>query len=314
MKKYQKLCLDYIKNDNFDDIISKNNQKTIIQKIRNERHQFIKKSYPPAINYVIDVALKSKLYRIDKKNQEHIKHTINKSNKKCPNILCYSGILDVNYICLACTNKFCKKCEAQITDQGYSHTCKKEDLDSINTIDKLVKCPKCKLPVTKSQGCDNITCSICKTNFDFITGKITSAGNHSDDTLTLKNHDLQPSIILAKDKKYNEEFLNLLRKIENKKPKDDSFKIVLSWLKRYIFLEEKMNGKEFEYNDPDYEEILNKISKRYENYKLSLNKKQAYFKYIALIQKFHAKNELTYEILEKFDKLITEQLRETLMS
>ena len=308
MKKYQTLCLEYVKNDNFDDLISKNNQKTIIQKIRDERHQFIKQSYPSAISYVIEVALKTKLNRIDKKNQEHIKHTVNKSNKKCPNILCYSGVLDVNYICLTCTNKFCKKCEAQITDEGYSHLCKKEDLDSISAIEKLVKCPKCKLPVTKSYGCDNMTCSICKTNFNFITGKISSAGNHSDDSLTLMNHNLQPSILFAKDGKYDEKLLNLLRKIENKKPGDDSFKIVLSWLKRYIILEEKMNGKEFDYKNPDYEEILNKISRRYENYKLSLNKKHSYFKFITLIQKYHEKNELTYEILEKIDKIVTDHI------
>lgn len=308
MKTYQKLCLDYVKNDNFDDIVSKNIQINLIQKIRDERHQFIKQSYPPAISYVIEVALKTKLNRIDKKNQDHIKHTINKSNKKCPNILCYSGILDVNYICLTCTNKFCKKCEIEITDEGYSHICKKEDLDSINAIEKLVKCPQCKLPVTKSYGCDNMTCSICKTNFDFISGKITKVGNHSDDSLVLKNYDLKPSILFTKDGKYDEKILNLLRKIEHKKPKDDSFKIVISWLKRYIILEEKMNGKEFDYPNPDYEEILNKISKRYENYKLSLNKKQTYFKFITLIQKHHEKNELTYEILEKIDKLIIEQI------
>ena len=39
----------------------------------------------------------------------------------------------------------------------------------------MVKCPGCKLPVFKNEGCDSISCSNCQTKFLYSTGK---AGGH----------------------------------------------------------------------------------------------------------------------------------------
>ena len=72
IEKYSKLCLNHLKNTNMEDIMTETNQNIILEKIRKERHEFIKREYPVAISYVIENALKSKLNRIDKKNKEHI--------------------------------------------------------------------------------------------------------------------------------------------------------------------------------------------------------------------------------------------------
>lgn len=286
-QKYAKLCVNHLKNSNIDDIMSETNHKIIIEKLRKERHDFIKKQYPIAISYVIENALKSKLNRIDKKNKEHIKNAIKNTNKKCPNIMCYSGILDVDFTCLSCTQKFCKKCEAKLKDDSPVHICKEEDLETIKMVEQFVKCPKCKLPVVRSYGCNHITCSICKTNFDYVTGKLASAGNHSNDTLVLRKY-VRPSVIISKECE-DSEILNYLRKIENKEPENYSFSNVLLLLKKYI-------------NEPpttieEINKLENTIAEKYEMYKISQKKKKEYHKYIILIQEEFQNKSLTKEFV-----------------
>ena len=293
LRKYSKLCLNHLKSANIDDIMTETNQKIILEKIRAERHEFIKKKYPIAISYVIENALKTKLNRVDKKNREHIKSVVGKTNKKCPNIMCYSGILDVDFTCLSCTQKFCKKCDAKLKDDE-DHVCKEEDLESIKILEQFVKCPSCKLPVIRSYGCNNITCSICKTNFDYETGKRTSAGNHSNDTLVLKKYD-RPFIIIFRESE-DSVLLNYLRRIENKEPENYSFNNVLFLLKKYI-------------NEPsESQEEINKsenlIAERYELYKKLQKKKQEYHKYILLIQEEYLNKTLTKEFVMKINNMM----------
>ena len=284
LQKYSKLCLNHLKNSNIDDIMTETNHKIILEKLRRDRNDFIKKQYPIEISYVIEKALKTKLNKIDKKNKDHIKTVIKNTNKKCPNIMCYSGILDVDFTCLSCTQKFCKKCEAKLKDE---HVCKEEDLESIKLVEQFVKCPKCKLPVVRSYGCNNITCSICKTNFDYVSGKLASAGNHSSDTLVLKKYD-KPSMIISKDCE-DSDLINYLRRIENKEPENYSFNNVLLLLKKYI-------------NEPpeslvEINKNENTIAERYELYKNSQKKKQEYHKYILLIQEEYQNKTLTKEFV-----------------
>ena len=212
-------------------------------------------------------------------------------NKKCPNIMCYSGILDIDFTCLTCTQKFCKKCEIKIGEE--EHICKKEDLESIKLVEKFVKCPKCKLPVVRSSGCDNITCSVCKTNFNYVTGKPSSAGNHSNDTLVLKKYD-RPFLNIFKESD-DSVMLNYLRLIENKEPESYSFSNVLTLLKKYI-------------NEPptSAEELIKNeklIAERYELYKKSIKKRQEYHKYIVRIQEEYLNKTLTKQLLSKINVL-----------
>ena len=154
-------------------------------------------------------------------------------------------------------------------------------------IEQFVKCPKCKLPVVRSYGCNNITCSICKTNFDYVSGKLASTGNHSSDTLVLKKYD-KPSMIISK---YCEDsdLINYLRRIENKEPENYSFSNVLLLLKKYI-------------NEPveslvEINKMEHLIAERYELYKNSQKKKQEYHKYILLIQEEYQNKTLTKEFV-----------------
>ena len=287
IKKYTKLIINHLKNDNSDDIFVETNKQLMIKKIRKERHEFILKEYPKAISFVIETSLKSKLNNIDKNNKEHIKEIVKKTNKKCPNIFCYSGILDVDFTCLSCCQTFCKKCE---TKKDENHVCKDEDIETLKVVDSFVKCPKCKLPVVRSYGCNNITCSICKTNFDYISGKVTVAGNHSKDTLVLKQ---QKKISrLLSEEKYDQIIVDYMIEIENKQPENYSFTNIISILKKYMSME-----NEDPKNIKELEKMERKMVENYEIYQKTKYKNKEYYKHMILIQEAYEKKNITLTFL-----------------
>lgn len=287
-KKYYKLCTVALLNDKKDDIIEENNAKLFIKKIREEKQKFIRQQYPKAIAYVIETCLQNKLKSIDKKNKEFLSKISVKTNKKCPDVLCYSGMLDIDNVCLSCSQKYCKTCEIKIkTDE--EHVCKNEDIESLKEIEKLVKCPKCKLPVIRSYGCNNITCSICNTNFDYVTGKLASAGNHSKDVYVPKKYE-KPSLTYSKKDIFDKDILHLLINIEDKEPVNYSFSNVLKELKKYL----ENESESLEYS----------ITHNYDKYKKTLQCKQYYFKYIKLIQSEIENDTLSFDFVKKINKLI----------
>ena len=287
IKKYTKLIINHLKNDNSDDIFAETNKQLMIKKIRKERHEFTLKEYPKAISFVIETSLKSKLNNIDKNNKEHIKEIVKKTNKKCPNIFCYSGILDVDFTCLSCCQTFCKKCE---TKKDENHVCKDEDIETLKVVDSFVKCPKCKLPVVRSYGCNNITCSICKTNFDYISGKVTVAGNHSKDTLVLKQ---QKKISrLLSEEKYDQIIVDYMIEIENKQPENYSFTNIISILKKYMSME-----NEDPKNIKELEKMERKMVENYEIYQKTKYKNKEYYKHMILIQEAYEKKNITLTFL-----------------
>jgi hypothetical protein len=202
---------------------------------------------------------------------------------------------------LTCGEQFCKKCEIKIKENE-KHVCKDEDLESIKTVDSLVKCPKCKLPVVKSYGCHNMTCSICKTNFDYITGTITRAGNHSNDNLVLKNFSKFTNIMIN-DGFTDNYVLNKIREIENSETENYSFNNILSPLKKYIILENE-HADNLEIIQNELYKYSEKIAENYEIYKLEKYKKKKYYKYMSLINYEYKNNSLNNEFIDKIYNLV----------
>jgi hypothetical protein len=257
-------------------------QKQMIDKIRLQRREFVKE-FPQAITLFIDYTLQSKLKKITKANKNIIDQMlINKIVKNCFNLFCV-GKLDENNKCLICEKMFCNDCEKGLKKDG-QHQCNPDDVATVKFVESLVKCPKCFLPVTRSFGCNFITCSVCKTNFDFVTGKKTKVGNHNTTTLVLKKLSNQkPSILYAKF--YDFEIIDKIKKFESLEPKDYVFQNVLNLLTKTS-------------NPYESVRITRLICKSYEIYKLNQVLRKRYYQFINYIRESHERNSLNINLVE----------------
>lgn len=90
-------------------------------------------------------------------------------NGHCPKLEC-EGVLIGTWICKLCSSVLCDKCSMHKKDY---HRCKKEDLLTKIQIDMDSKpCPKCRVPVFKVSGCDDMFCTQCHVFFSWRTLRI----------------------------------------------------------------------------------------------------------------------------------------------
>jgi hypothetical protein len=103
----------------------------------------------------------------------------------CPIPSC-EGIV-VKGICNVCVTNICNICfmvkmhnYKSLETPGDSHIC---DVDVLETLKLLMKdtknCPKCQVPIHKTEGCDQMFCVSCHTAFSWRTGKIESGVVHN---------------------------------------------------------------------------------------------------------------------------------------
>lgn len=108
------------------------------------------------------------LYDIDDNEKEEEKQRIFIGH--CPQPDC-KGFLNHRFKCGICENRACKVCK-QIRHKGSE--CKKEDIETAELLSQGTKpCPKCKIPIFRSVGCDHMFCTMCHTSFNWETGQIT---------------------------------------------------------------------------------------------------------------------------------------------
>mmetsp|Transcript_26486 Transcript_26486/g.23451 ORF Transcript_26486/g.23451 Transcript_26486/m.23451 type:complete len:137 (+) Transcript_26486:873-1283(+) len=96
----------------------------------------------------------------------------------CPIMNCnyfvFKDNADRAFYCDACKLSFCQKCD-QEWHQGMSCEQKKKDLEEDVEFNEYVKetscqkCPTCKRWVSRTEGCDKMTC-LCGTGFCYICG------------------------------------------------------------------------------------------------------------------------------------------------
>lgn len=174
--QYRKACLKHILKEHGTKAQKKIEQQEILENLRRDQKKFIVDTFPQAIALVAEVAMKTKIRRIEKQKAQTISDTLDSANRVCMNSFC-NGSLDEDFHCLSCNIRFCKKCEKRL---GNNHTCRKEDIESVDFIRAMVHCPHCTFPVEKSTGCNNITCSHCRKNFDYGTGKAGGGGSSNE--------------------------------------------------------------------------------------------------------------------------------------
>ena len=95
--------------------------------------------------------------------------------RNCPADDC-RGFLSSHYRCGLCEVWVCKEChEIKGKTKDSNHKCKKENVETAKLLMKDTKpCPKCNVPIFRSEGCQQMFCTMCHTPFDWVTGKIIS--------------------------------------------------------------------------------------------------------------------------------------------
>jgi len=183
LEKYYKVCFLQIDRDKGDMAKKEITQDKILERIRQERNLFIQREFPVAITRVANIALKSKMNRLEKKTHDKIKKDMEKAFKRCFNLNCF-GQLNKDYKCNYCDTQFCEMCEEE---KEPKHKCKQENIDTVNYVNTIVKCPKCKIPIERAQGCNSMTCAHCHTNFDYVSGQEGGHGS-SNTSVELREH------------------------------------------------------------------------------------------------------------------------------
>lgn len=251
LEKYSKICFDKLSGNFGKILLEAEITRCIVEKLRQDKLKYLE-NFPPSVMLVAKIALKKKLNSVDKNNLKKAEAICKRINVKCLEMFC-NGKLMSDGSCAVCKKTFCLKCDAQVNGGKDGHYCNQDDIDSKLAVEKLVKCPDCKIPVIKSWGCDNMTCPVCKINFSYTTGERVKHGNHQDTTIVIKETFYE----MVADK-YPEKDLELLKEIEAKKP-------VLP--KVHLFLKKYANDPEkaLKYSAREYQAVCI-ASKKMEHY------------------------------------------------
>ena len=84
------------------------------------------------------------------------------------------GLLSTQWKCATCEKYTCKECLVlKDTREDNGHVCKMEDVETAKLLASDTKpCPKCRVPIYKIMGCDQMWCTECHTGFSWRTGNI----------------------------------------------------------------------------------------------------------------------------------------------
>ncbi len=148
--------------------------ETNMEALRRARGVFIEEKFPVAIAYTAKMIMPQRLKKLDVQIKNKIEQQTKASKRTCMNLTC-SGSLDDSFVCLTCATQFCMECERR---KDNNHICLQSDVDSLKSIKLMIKCPECKIPIIRSQGCPNMTCANCGQHFIYTTGEKGGGGGH----------------------------------------------------------------------------------------------------------------------------------------
>lgn len=284
---YNKCCLKELSSTNNDSTRKTFEIMERIEKIRTEREVFIKTKLPVAVHYTAQIIMPMALKKIDKQTVAKINEQSNQSKRTCMNLMC-NGSLDDNLVCLTCSSKFCKECEVLLRS---GHVCRPEDVESVKEVNQMVRCPNCRLPVIKSQGCNYMTCSNCKQNFMYDSGQKGGGGNHHNADVNVKT-----KVLISNTYRDQLIRMNLLQEI-----------IDLEKLQPPVHNPQKINDilvKFFKNNFNDNPQLEHSLASEYEIYTKKKLKVQTYHRSMIEIEQLIIKQELTLQVIQEAKRLI----------
>jgi hypothetical protein len=157
-------------------------QKVIERRDKVNEIDKLMRQYKDQINEI-----KGKIYRL---SQEKYKIENGKSAEveevvkffgHCPKENC-RGFINSSWNCGICKTKVCKSCKEEIAEESddsasAKHECNPEILESLSKIKRDSKpCPKCKSMIYRIEGCAQMHCTMCHTNYNWQTGEIVTKG------------------------------------------------------------------------------------------------------------------------------------------
>lgn len=226
--QYIECCIKSILNNSEEKVEREINIDSKIELIRKERKVFIEDKFPAVIAHTANHFFKSRIMKLEKAIKEEIEEEDKKLKRKCMRITC-RGYLDDNLKCNYCFSKFCDKCE-KVKEKN--HVCKEENVESINLIKSMIKCPKCGIAVEKSEGCNSMRCSNCQTNFEYTTGNEGGGGNSHNQSIMIKEkRHLYIEFVEYLNKK---EILHRMQHLESLEPSTPKKKLLEKQIKEYI--------------------------------------------------------------------------------
>ena len=142
----------------------------------------------PAYTYILKPMKQSVSSRVSNVITSIIRNYSNVSNVVCQcSVEGCVGTIDDSFKCTTCWTKHCSICW-KVENEG--HVCDPADVKSIAVINKVSHCPKCRAPIIRSEGCDHMTCSICGTHYNYVTGVQINRTEHGQ--LLASNNDGTP--------------------------------------------------------------------------------------------------------------------------
>jgi hypothetical protein len=93
---------------------------------------------------------------------------------RCPSEECKGYIKVGDSRCMLCEAEVCSECESA---KDVDHVCDAVTIASVKAIRKQTRqCPRCSIPIYKTEGCDQMFCVECHTSFSWKTGEIVKEG------------------------------------------------------------------------------------------------------------------------------------------
>lgn len=206
--KFLHLLEQVLKLEMSSSIINYEKEKFLIEKLRAEKQKFFVENMPPVILKVANIIFGPEIKKVkvhSEKKEEFMLKT-----RKCMNLIC-PGFLNEDFSCSSCLSTFCKKCEQK---KGEEHKCSSDAVESVTFVNSLTKCPTCGVVVEKGEGCDAITCAVCKTNFWYSTGDFSEAGNHGKSKdVKIVSHKLSVAYVELIPEKFKKTIISLEKEL-----------------------------------------------------------------------------------------------------
>jgi hypothetical protein len=98
----------------------------------------------------------------------------------CPRTDC-RGRVSSGYKCGLCEHFFCSQCHwDKGLEKDVEHECAQDDMDTVRMLKENTRnCPKCRMGIFKTEGCDQMWCVSCQTAFSWRSGNILNGPIHN---------------------------------------------------------------------------------------------------------------------------------------